>query len=278
MINFLHTFEPSALLLSWGSFTIYWYGLMVVLGIIGALVISIKLSHYYGINNNQVLDISFYLIIFGILGARVYDILLEWPYYLSKPQQIFKIWEGGLAIHGAIIAGLVTLYLFARRYQFSIWRLSSLFVPGLAIGQAIGRWGNYFNQELFGKPTTQAWGIPIALENRPIHYLNEVYFHPTFFYESLGCLLIGLFLLTLNIHYIRQKKLKEAFYIWSTAAYMVLYSVLRFALEFIRLDKTPFLVGWRWPQVISLLIIVSFFYLLINHHACQKKSFNQKKG
>lgn len=271
MLNIIHTFQPDAILFSWGLFTVYWYGLMIVLGITVALFISNLLNKFYGLSNNQLLDTSFYLIVFGIFGARLYDVFLELPHYLNNPLQILKIWEGGLAIHGAIITGLAVLYFSAKHYKVSFWRLSSLFVPGLAIGQAIGRWGNYFNQELFGKPTIQPWGIPISIENRPWQYLNENYFHPTFLYESVGCLLIGILLFILNFYFIQKAKLTEKFFIWSTVLYMVLYSILRFGLETIRIDKAPVFLGWRWPQIVSLLIIISFFHLFNKTYVRLKK-------
>jgi phosphatidylglycerol:prolipoprotein diacylglycerol transferase len=261
MINLLHTFSPEAVLLSLGSINIYWYGLLMVLGILAALGLTFLLAPHYGLKRDLVFDLSFWLIIGGLAGARIYDVLLQLPYYIGHPWQVLEIWKGGLAIHGAILAGLFVIWRFAKSHNINLWRLSALLVPGLAVGQSIGRWGNYFNQELFGLPTTQAWGIPIDLINRPLSHLSSEYFHPTFLYESLGCLSIAIILIVLNVYLIKKRRLAVT-YVWLTALYMILYSILRFSLEFLRLDETPMIMGWRWPQIASLIIIIASFLLL----------------
>lgn len=273
MISLLHNYHPQAIFLSLGPVTIYWYGLFIVLSILVALVITFQLAKYYNIPSEVIFDLSFWLIINGIIGARIYDDLLQLPYYLNHPWQSLEIWRGGLAIHGAILAGLLTIWFFAKKRKLSFWQLVAIMTPGVAFGQAIGRWGNYFNQEIFGLPTNLPWGIPIDLLNRPGQYITNTYFQPTFLYESIGCLLIGLILIAYNLHSIRKKRLSENFYIWVTAIYMVLYSILRFNLEFIRLDETPHLLGLRTPQIISLIITISCFLLIFfNQHACKQKS------
>ena len=275
MINFLHTFHPQAILLSFGSIHIYWYGLFMVAGIIAALGVSAKLARYYKIDINTLFDLSFWLIINGLLGARIYDVFLNLPYYINYPLNIFKVWQGGLAIHGAIIAGLITVYFFAKKRKISVWSLTALVTPGLALGQAIGRWGNYFNQELFGQPTAKPWGIPIDLVNRPVDYVTNTFFHPTFLYESLGCLLIFTILISANYLLIKRKKLNKYYFVLLTALYMILYSILRLRLEFIKVDTTPIFLGLRWPQVISLaIILISIILLIFNYHA--KKENNSR--
>ncbi len=271
MIHWIHNFQPQAILFAYGPLQIHWYGLFMVLGILSALVVSLKLAKYYRIDSEKLFDLSFWLIIFGLIGARLYDDLLQLPYYLAHPLDSIKIWQGGLAIHGAIIAGLITIYFFARRHKLSLLALISVVLPGLALGQAIGRWGNYFNQEIFGLPTSLPWGIPITIINRPYAYISSAYFQPTFLYESLGCFLIFLLLLTINIYLIKKNKLSEYYYVWLLAFYMVSYSILRFFLEFIRVDEAPSLFGLRWPQLISLLITAASILLLIfNPHAKKK--------
>jgi phosphatidylglycerol:prolipoprotein diacylglycerol transferase len=253
MFSWLHNFYPQPNLLTLGPITIHWYGLCIVLGIIGALALTLFFAQRFSINQEKIWDLSFYLVLFGIIGARIYEIFLEFPYYSTHPEQMIKIWQGGLAIHGAIIAGLITVFFFVKKNHLDFWQLSAIVTPGLALGQAIGRWGNWFNQELFGLPTNLPWGIPIALENRPAGFLEYNFFQPTFLYESLGSLLIAGFLFwRLN----RQGTiLKRRSAIRITTAYLIFYSLLRFSLEFIRLDDTPLVLGWRWPQIISLIII-----------------------
>lgn len=277
MIDFLHSFQPQAVILSFGPINLYWYGLLMVVGIISALSLSFYLAKHYSFSTETILDLSFWLIINGLIGARIYDDLLQLPYYINHPWQSLQIWKGGLAIHGAIIAGLATIIIFAKRRKLDFWKLSSLFLPGLALAQSIGRWGNYFNQEIFGTPTNLPWGIPIDLINRPIQYLNAEYFHPTFLYESLGCLIISFILLCLNIYQIKKHRLNDFFYAMTLAIYMLSYSVLRFVLEYIRLDETPILFNFRWPQLISLSIIATAILLLIFKYHARSKDKKEKK-
>lgn len=273
MINWLHTFHPQAILLSFGPLHLYWYGLFMVLGIIAALGVSLKLARYYQIKAETIFDLAFWLIIVGLLGARIYDVFLNFSYYSDYPLDIFKIWQGGLAIHGALLAGLATIYFFSKRQKISFWVFTAIITPGLAIGQAIGRFGNYFNQELFGLPTAKPWGIPIDLMNRPANYITDQFFHPTFLYESLGCLLIFIVLISLNYLFIKKNKLNSRHNnILLTAVYMILYSILRFCLEYIKIDITPTFFNLRWPQIISLFIIAAFFIsLILNYHAHKKE-------
>jgi phosphatidylglycerol:prolipoprotein diacylglycerol transferase len=137
--------------------------------------------------------------------------------------------------------------------------VAAVFAPGIALGQAIGRWGNYFNQELFGTPTNLPWGIPIDFMNRPDQYLSANYFHPTFLYESLGDIIIFSILIFIAAKFLK-KKWKNYKIILLT--YLILYSILRFFLEFLRTDTTAYFFGYRWPQVISLLIIIVSVILL----------------
>jgi phosphatidylglycerol:prolipoprotein diacylglycerol transferase len=252
-----------------------------MLGALAAIFIMLKLAPYYEIKKDKIFDLSFYLIIGGIIGARIYHIFLELPYYLNHPLDIFKIWQGGLAIHGGIIAGIIIIYFFAKRTPLpplirgvsdkalsespldkggwgvkNFWLLTALIVPGLALAQAIGRWGNYFNQELFGLPTNKPWGIPIDIINRPADFITSQYFHPTFLYESLGNFLIFLILIFIHIWIIKKFKQKIVnCQLLIVNCYLILYSLLRFSLEFIRLDTTPEFLGLRFPQIVSLIII-----------------------
>jgi phosphatidylglycerol:prolipoprotein diacylglycerol transferase len=254
MFNFLHSFSPQAILWQIGPITIYWYGLTLLTAISAAILLSIYLGRYLNIKRDDVLDLSFYLIIFGIIGARIYDIFLELPYYLQHPLQIFALWEGGLAIHGGVIAGFIALYFFAKRNKHSVLKLSAIATPGLALGQAIGRWGNWFNQELFGLPSNLAWSIPIEVNRRPLNYLDFEFFHPTFLYESLACLLLSIILFSLFYKWknnLNEKRLKIII-----AIYLSSYALIRFMLEFIKIDSTPIFLNFRWPQIASLAMFV----------------------
>jgi phosphatidylglycerol:prolipoprotein diacylglycerol transferase len=241
-----------------------------VAGILAALILTIQLAKYYQLSADLIFDLAFWLIIGGLIGARLYDDLLQLPYYIQHPLQSVEIWKGGLAIHGGIIAGLLIILWFARRQALNFWKLAAVLTPGLALAQAIGRWGNYFNQEIFGPPTNLPWGIPIDLWHRPVPYITANYFQPTFLYESLGCLLISLILIGLNVYAIRHQALGPKLYVWLVALYLILYSLLRFGLEFIRLDPTPEIWGLRWPQLISLIIIIFAASLIFFHTYAHK--------
>jgi len=270
MINFLHNFNPQPLFFSWGGIEIYWYGFFIVTGIIAGLITTLILANYYDISRDTIFDLAFWLIIAGIVGARICHILLAFDYYWGHPEDIIKVWQGGLAIHGAIIAGIIVLLVYAGKKNIfreekkanlkNFWLLAALLAPALALAQAIGRWGNYFNQELFGKPTNLPWGIPINIMNRPVEFISSEYFHPAFLYESLGSLLIFLILIGLHAWYLKKKKQSYEFFL---IAYAILYSVLRFATEMIRIDPTPELLGLRFPQIISIVIIVLALILTI---------------
>jgi phosphatidylglycerol:prolipoprotein diacylglycerol transferase len=267
MFNFLHTYNPTPILISFGPINVYWYGLFIVTGILAALLIILKLAEYHKVDKNIIIDSAFYLIIGGIIGARLFHVLLELDYYLHNPLNIFKLWQGGLAIHGAIIVGLLLIWQLSKKYKISFWLLSAIYVPGLAIAQALGRWGNYFNQELFGKPTNLPWGIPIEPANRILEYYNGQFFHPTFLYEFIGCLIIFIILILMHRQIIKnntgQDAHQEKKFINIVLAYLFMYSVLRFSLEFLRVDPTPVFLGLRLPQLTSLLIILVAIGIII---------------
>jgi phosphatidylglycerol---prolipoprotein diacylglyceryl transferase len=260
MFNFFHSFLPSPVLISLGPLHIYWYGLFIVMGVLAALTVVLKMSKKFGLSANKIFDFSFWMIIAGIIGARLYHVILEWPYYSQNLTSILKVWEGGIAIHGGIIGGLLVLIYFAWKEKINFWLLAAIFAPGIALGQAIGRWGNYFNQELFGKPTNLPWGIPIDLMNRPIRYISAEFFHPTFLYESFGDLAIFIILLILISKFIKNK---QANYKVIFLTYLILYSILRFSMEFLRTDTTAHVFGFRWPQIFSLAAIIIAILLLI---------------
>ncbi|MDX9893476.1 MAG: prolipoprotein diacylglyceryl transferase [Patescibacteria group bacterium] len=257
MINFLHHFQPNSILFQFGFLKIHWYGLFIVLGIIAGLLVVLKLAKNQKISRDQIYDFGFYLLLASLLGARIYAVFLDLRFYQSHPFEIFAVWHGGLAIHGAIIGAVFTLVIYCWTKGLNFWILADLLVVALPLGQAIGRFGNYFNQELFGRPTDLSWGIPIDLANRPLEYLSHHYFHPTFLYESILNLLNFLILL-----FIYQKlKLKSGVLLF---IYLINYSIIRILMEILRLDQTPLFFGVRWPIVFSTgLIIVSLVMIFV---------------
>lgn len=221
----------------------------MVLAMAAGLGLFYFLTKKKNIKPDDVYDLAFWLMLGGIIGARLYDVLfVDWAYYRENLLAIYKIWEGGLAIHGAIIGGAVALIVWSRKKKISPWLLADLLVAPLALGQAIGRWGNYFNQELFGRPTGLPWGVPIDEINRPAGFGDHLYFHPTFLYESILNLVLfaGLIL-------VGRKNFGRG---TATTIYLFGYGVIRFVLEFVRIDETPLIWGLRLPQWVSLGLII----------------------
>jgi len=250
LINFLHNYHPQPILLRLGFWNIHWYGLLMALAIFLGLLLIIKIAPKY---KSHLQNIIFNIIIFGFVGARIYYIINELPHYLAHPLEIFKIWEGGLGIYGAVIGGALALFLYAHKHKLSFLALADLLAPVLILGQALGRWGNYFNQEIFGKPTNLPWGIPIDIANRPAEFLNFQYFHPCFFYESILNLFIFVFLFLLLKSQIKKTvPCSGMVFSW----YLILYALVRFSLEFLRTDHEPMLLGLRLGQVFAVLAIV----------------------
>lgn len=267
MITWFHFFSPEAVLLNIGPVKLYAYGLILVGGMTAGLLVTAWLAEKFGITKEAIYDLAFWLIIWGIVGARIYHVGLEWPYYSQHLVDILKIWQGGLAIHGSVIAGALVIIIFSRRRGFTFWSLAGAVVPGLVLGQAIGRWGNYFNQELFGRPTDLPWGIFIEPARRVAPYLNESFFHPTFLYESVAGIVIFIFLMGV-IRYFDNEKNNDGFDTerlgkFMTAWYLIGFGLYRFLVEFIKIDATPMALGLRWPQVVSLGLMVGGVVILI---------------
>jgi phosphatidylglycerol:prolipoprotein diacylglycerol transferase len=258
MFSILHTFEPQPILYALEPVRIYWYGLFIVLAILAGSLVMMYLAKRQDISQETIFDLLFWLVLGGLIGARLYDVLLELPYYSKQPLAILKVWQGGLAVHGAILGCAVALFIFAKKRALNFWLLTALTATAAPLAQAIGRWGNYFNQELFGRPTDLAWGIPIDIANRPLEYLNFAYFHPAFLYESLGNLIIFGIVLFLSLKAVKttDESLRAKRYVLCVMCYVISYSILRFSLEFIKIDRTPELFGLRWPQITSLALIL----------------------
>jgi len=244
MFSFFHTYSPDPIVFTIGSFGIHWYGLLLGCSAILGYVLVSKLAPRFALSAEQATDVYVSLFVGGLVGARIYHVLLALPEYAAHPASIIAIWEGGLAIHGGVIGGAAVLWYYARKYHTSFVTYADLFVLPLLLGQAIGRWGNYFNQELFGAPTARAWGIFIDQAHRPLSYIEYRFFHPTFLYESLWNIVsFGILLLIL-----RARKRQPGTLLW---AYVALYSVGRFAMEFIRIDTPPVVFGVRFPMLLS---------------------------
>lgn len=256
MITFLHTFEPTAIAFSWRFITVHWYGILVVSGMLSGMLLMKQLARRFSIKAEEVYDVLFYVIVSGLVGARIYAVLLEWQYYAANPDQILAVWNGGLAIHGGIIGGVIALLIIVQKRKYQLLQWTDIMAPAIALGQAIGRWGNYFNQELFGKPTDAPWGIPISPSLRPNGYESAQYFHPTFLYESVLNLLNCLILLVLFKKFSHRSGIV-------TAVYLINYAIIRILMEQLRIDPTAVVLGVRVPIIASGVLIIIGVSLLV---------------
>ena len=198
---------------------------------------------------------SFLLIIVGILSARLYYVLVDYQYFVKHPNEILAIWNGGISIQGAIIGCTIGFYEYAKENKLNFFRYADLLCFGLVTGQILGRWGNFFNSEAFGLPTTLPWKLYIPYNSRPIEYKIEEFFHPTFLYESICSTIIFIILFKM----LKIAKIKNGT-IFLT--YICLYSVVRIFIEKIRIDSVLNIGDIPIAQITSIiLILISLFGL-----------------
>lgn len=238
-----------------GPVFIYYYGIILMLGAVAAAFLAERETRRRGLDSELVWDALIYLLIAGIIGARIWHILTPPPsmveqgittkYYLTHPLDALWIRKGGLGIPGAVIGGVLALYWFCRRRKLNFAEWTDIAAPALALGQAIGRWGNFTNQELYGAPTSLPWGIKISF---PTGYPPETRFHPLFLYESLWNLANMFLLLWLGRRFAGRLKTGDLFLV-----YLVTYPTGRFLLEFLRLDASQ-VFGININQTIMLVI------------------------
>lgn len=257
--------SPGPTIVELGPLTIRWYGLLIASAVLIGVSLSMSLAKRRNVNPDLLGDLAIWLVIAAIPSARLYYVLFEWKQYSGRPDQIIAIWNGGIAIHGAILGGILAATIFARIRKVSVWQLADLVVPSLILGQAIGRWGNFFNSEAFGDPTNLPWKLYIPLERRPTLFANFEYFHPTFLYESLWNLMVFGLLMTL---FFRDLKGKPRLKVGTLAlVYMVAYSCGRVWIEGLRTDSLM-LGPLRIAQIVSLsaialgLLGLAWLYLL----------------
>ena len=275
--------SPGSQLVNLGFFSIKWYGLLIALSIILGLNLSKKLARYRGIDPHLVSEILPSLILSSIIGARIYYVIFEYRQFSGDnfftPIKIFNvylnipsslaIWEGGIAIHGALLGGFLSIYLFCKSKKIPLKIFLDLLMPSVILGQAIGRWGNFFNNEAFGLPTNSPWKLFIPIQNRPMEFANYEFFHPTFLYESLWNLIIFFILIYI---FKRQTKINSVKPGLISCIYLITYSFGRFWIEGLRTDPLclggypPFCEGGlRIAQFISIFLfssgIIWLYYL-----------------
>lgn len=234
-----------------GSVPVYFYGITMAFSLLTGIGFArfVTGKFYPEINTEVIYDIAPHVIIFAILGARIYYCLLSSEYYIQNPLEVFQIWQGGISIHGGILGGLIGGIVYAKRHKLPVLKLCDIFSYGLVLGQAIGRWGNFFNSEAFGRPTESFLKLYIQIYKRPLEYLQFDYFHPTFLYESILDVLIFLILFFVIRNLVKGKD--GAVFV----SYLILYSIVRIIIEQVRIDSVLNVYGIPVAQIVSVGII-----------------------
>ena len=254
--------SPSQVLCTIFGVHIYYYGVIMALAIAAGTLFSDYIATKYAtFKKETIIDMSPYLIIFGLIGARLYYCIMDYDFYLRFPTEILALRHGGISIHGAIIGGIAGLLIFAKKHKLSIKRLCDVSVVGLSLGQAIGRWGNFFNSEAYGAPTNLPWKLYIAPQYRIIPYQDISYYHPTFLYESvLDCLICALL-----FYILKTGKLKKEGNL--ALIYFILYSVVRIIVESYRIDSVRYIFGIPVAIIVSVcIILLSCILFLVNNN------------
>ncbi len=241
-----------------GNFSIRWYSIMLLIAVVLGGYILFKEGRKFNFNRDFLFNLFFWVIVFGFIGARTYYVIFNFELYENDLVSIFRIWEGGLAIHGGIIAGLITLIIYCKKYNARIFKITDMCCIPLILGQAIGRWGNFFNQEAHGAAISYAKLKSMHIPDFIINGMNigGIYYAPTFLYESIWCLLGAIVLLI-------AKKFKYLKVGQLTSIYLMWYSVGRFFIENQRTDSLM-LGGFKVAQLVSVLMfVVGLFAFMI---------------
>ncbi len=257
---------PSPVIFEVGPFALRWYGLFIALGIAAATWMTVRELNRRGYDGAMALDALFFVVPLGFIGARAYHVITDYDLYDGNPHSffpgVFEVWNGGLGIYGGVIGGFLGLLIFARLRGISALAFADAVAPGLVLAQAIGRFGNYFNQELFGRPSDLPWAIEIAPQNRPPQFNDAASFHPTFLYESIWDVLVCLILLFVARRFANSLKNGDIFLL-----YVCLYSVGRFFVETLRVDPA-FLIGdFRGNLFVASVLALTFALILFLRHA-----------
>ncbi len=251
--------SPSQSVWELGPFPLRAYALCIILGVVAAIWVGDRRFQARGGKSGAVADVAVWAIPFGLVGARLYHVITNPELYFAEgrePIRALYVWEGGLGIWGAVALGAVGAYIGCRRHGIKFAPFADALAPGVLLGQAIGRWGNWFNQELFGGPTDSPWGLEIDAAHRPVGYEQVETFHPTFLYESLWSL-VGFFVL---IWADRRFKLGGGRVV---ALYVAIYTAGRFWIEGLRIDTAHELLGLRLNQWTSLVFFAAAVALFV---------------
>jgi prolipoprotein diacylglyceryl transferase len=246
--------SPSRGVLHLGPFPLRAYALCILLGIFAAIAFAGRRWVARGGERRTISDIAVWAVPGGLVGARLYHVATDYQLYTDDPLGALRIWDGGLGIWGGVAGGALTGWWVARRWNIDFWSLADAVAPALALAQAIGRWGNWFNQELFGRPTSLPWGLEIDPSHRPREYASSTTFHPTFLYESLwNLVVVGVVLAVEKRVRLRKGRL--------FAVYVAAYTFGRFWIELLRVDPAHKILGLRvndWTSVVVFVVAMAF--------------------
>ena len=254
--------SPGAELFKLGPFTLKWYGLLIASSVMIGLVLSSRLSELRSLGKDLISDLMPLLVLSAVIGARLYYVSFEWHSYRDNLIKIFAIWEGGIAIHGALIVGTISLAIYCRWKRKPFLDVLDVLVPSVALGQAIGRWGNFFNSEAFGLPTNLPWKLYIPYSSRPTIYSGEDFFHPTFLYESIWNIVLFIILIIIFRREIQKKSKPPSGVI--SCIYFIGYSLGRVWIEGFRID--PLCIGSMPPTCeggIRIAQLISVFLIFL---------------
>jgi phosphatidylglycerol---prolipoprotein diacylglyceryl transferase len=252
------TIQPlNPIAFSLGPIQVHWYGIIIGSGLALALYLAIREGNKRGLPKETFADLMIWAIPLAIISARIYYVLFEWGYYAQHPSEIIQIWHGGIAIHGALIGSILTVIFFARSRGISFWKITDIAAPSLILGQAIGRWGNFMNQEAHGGEVSRTFLENLHLPDFIINqmYINGSYYHPTFLYESVWDFVGFILLVLLRRVNLRRGELFLSYLIW--------YSIGRFFIEGMRTDSLMLTSQLRMAQMISIVLVVAAVGILV---------------
>ncbi|WP_313893005.1 prolipoprotein diacylglyceryl transferase [Psychrobacillus sp.] len=244
----LQAIDPVAF--SLGSLEVRWYGIIIALGIVLAFIVAQREMVKRGFHQDYLTDLLIWAVPLAIVGARIYYVIFKWDFYSQHPEKIIQVWNGGIAIHGALIASFLTAYFFTKKRNSSFWKVTDIVAPSILIGQTVGRWGNFMNQEAHGGEVTRTFLENLKLPEWIINqmYIEGSYYHPTFLYESIWNLIGVIILILLR----KVNLLRGEMFLF----YLTWYSVGRFFIEGMRTDSLYLIGDLRTAQVVSLVTIV----------------------
>lgn len=242
-----------------GGIEIHWYGIIIACGVLLATYLAVNEAKRRNISEDTILDLILWALPFALLGARIYYVVFQWPYYAAHPSQIIQIWHGGIAIYGGLITSAIVFIVYCHYHHLPIWLILDIAAPAVVIAQAIGRWGNFMNQEAYGTVTTYAYLHSFHLPHFIIAqmFINGAYRQPTFLYESMWNVIGFILIMTVrhNYHWFKQGEIFLSYVMW--------YSFARFFIEGMRTDSLMIGHFLRVSQILSVVFFISAIIILI---------------